>query len=70
MLKPMRTGFTFRFREWLRRSDKASNFLTADQLLSLSVQMAKLSGSEFPVGPIRRVRVAAVQYGGGVSRWP
>ncbi|MDB5635654.1 MAG: hypothetical protein JWP51_562 [Bradyrhizobium sp.] len=30
MLKPIRTGFTFRFREWLRRSDKASNFLTAD----------------------------------------
>jgi CspA family cold shock protein len=55
MLKSIRTGFTFRFREWLRRSDKASNFLTADQLLSLSVQMAELSGSEFPVGPIRRV---------------
>jgi cold shock protein len=28
--------------------------------------MAKLSGSECPVGPLRIVRVAAVQCGGGV----
>jgi CspA family cold shock protein len=29
--------------------------------------VAKLSGDEFPVGPIRRKRVAAVQYRAGVS---
>src|SRR6476620_5527015 len=31
----IRTGFTFRFREWLRRSDKASNFLKPDRRASL-----------------------------------
>jgi CspA family cold shock protein len=33
MLEAIRTGFTFRFREWLRRSDKASNILQADRYL-------------------------------------
>jgi hypothetical protein len=34
MLEAIRTGFTFRFREWLRRSDKASNILQADRYLA------------------------------------
>jgi cold shock protein len=46
MLKAIRTGFTFRFREWLRRSDKASNILRADRCCGLICQVAKLSDGE------------------------
>jgi len=37
MVEVIRTGFTFRFREWLRRSDKASNILQADRCLSFDL---------------------------------
>ena len=53
MLGRIRTGFTFRFREWLRRSDKASIFCKRSGTAASSAGVARLSGSECPVEPTR-----------------
>jgi hypothetical protein len=52
--RPVGTGFTFRFREWLRRSDEGLKNTQADPAAKRRpVKVAKLSGSECPVGPWR-----------------
>jgi hypothetical protein len=53
MLAHIRTGFTFRFREWLRRSDEASYFCKRSGAAASSAGEARLSGDEDPVEPTR-----------------
>lgn len=69
MLEGVGTGFTFRFREWLRRSDKAEE--QPDECAELAatfVKVAMLSGSDCPVGRTRNCESA--KQTGEVSRWP
>jgi hypothetical protein len=53
MLGRIQTGFTFRFREWLRRSDEASYFCKRDGADASPAREARLSGNEYPVEPTR-----------------
>jgi cold shock protein len=63
--RPVGTGFTFRFREWLRRSDEGQENPGGPAAKRQPVKVAKLSGSECPVGPRRCTRIAAEHCGGG-----
>jgi hypothetical protein len=53
MLGRIQPGFTFRFREWLRRSDEASYFCKRSGGAASSAGEARLSGDEDPVEPPR-----------------
>jgi CspA family cold shock protein len=52
------TGFTFRFREWLRRSDKASRRFSDPRLTLVSLSWPSFPAAQCQVAPLRAQRQA------------
>src|SRR5581483_11299607 len=71
MLGPVGTGFTFRFREWLRRSDEGLKKIQADRRPSASPSR----WPSFPAVNVRSGRAALTRasrrsIAGEETRWP